>query len=177
MARPSKMTAKAVDAFVKATELGATRELAAQAAGWSTTTAYRYLEAGRKAQERTEAGERLAVPDRRNREFWEAVQKAEGTMAQDALGAIRRAAQEDRTWQAAAWLLERRYPEMYGRRAVEVTGKEGGAIDVSVTAEDLLAQLRKLNGREEARNEHSRRLRAVPELNGHGPGADGQDEP
>lgn len=32
------------------------------------------------------------------------------------------------SWQSAAWLLERRYPEHFGRRQVEVTGAGGGPI-------------------------------------------------
>lgn len=35
----------------------------------------------------------------------------------------------DESWQASAWLLERRFPDEYGRRApVEVTGKDGGPV-------------------------------------------------
>ena len=32
----------------------------------------------------------------------------------------------DDAWQASAWILERRFPDEYGRRPVEVTGKDGG---------------------------------------------------
>lgn len=33
-------------------------------------------------------------------------------------------------WRASAWWLERRYPDEYGRQRIEVTGKDGGAIEV-----------------------------------------------
>jgi len=34
-----------------------------------------------------------------------------------------------REWQASAWLLERRKPEVYGRRRVELSGPGGGPIE------------------------------------------------
>jgi len=40
-------------------------------------------------------------------------------------------------WQAAAWKLERRYPEAYGRRRVEHTGADGGPISLAMTDEVL----------------------------------------
>jgi hypothetical protein len=40
------------------------------------------------------------------------------------IGALPRGSQ----WQAAAWILERRYPEHFGRRQLEVTGSGGGPI-------------------------------------------------
>lgn len=43
-------------------------------------------------------------------------------------------------WQAAAWLLERRYPQVYAQiRRTEHTGEGGGPIEVS-TAEQLVAR-------------------------------------
>lgn len=49
------------------------------------------------------------------------------------LSFIRRAAQKQ--WQAAAWMLERRWPEEWGRRRLEITGQDGepvGGTTVSV---------------------------------------------
>ena len=170
--RPTKMTPEAVDAFAQAIRLGATRDLAAAAAGWSTSTAYAYLDAGRAAQAKAENGERLTAKERRSLEFLEATQKAEAVMAQAALAQIVRAAQSAQHWTAAAWLLERRFPDKYGRRPVEVAGPGGGPIPVEVTAGDLLDQLRRMSDDEEKVAEHRRRLRVVvPEAvgNGHDP--------
>lgn len=54
------------------------------------------------------------------------------------LGLVTRAAREDvRQWGAAAWLLERRFPERWGRRdQVEHTGRGGGPIEVRVVYEE-----------------------------------------
>jgi len=35
---------------------------------------------------------------------------------------------ENGVWQAAAWRLERKYPDKWGRRRVEVTGPGGGPV-------------------------------------------------
>lgn len=49
------------------------------------------------------------------REFSEAIKKAEADYKNALLAIIARDAQE-RDWKAAAWLLERKYPEEYSRR-------------------------------------------------------------
>jgi hypothetical protein len=46
------------------------------------------------------------------------------------------AAANEGAWQAAAWKLERRYPHEYGRSAVEVSGRDGGAIKIDHKVED-----------------------------------------
>ena len=48
------------------------------------------------------------------------------------LGAITRAGQEKKLWQANAWLLERRHPEKYGRRQLDVHNTGQQTIDVVV---------------------------------------------
>ena len=60
-------------------------------------------------------------------EFFGAVTKgaADGEMA----AAARIHAASQTTWQAAAWLLERRYPDKWGaRHRLEHTGKDGGPV-------------------------------------------------
>lgn len=167
--RPTKLTDEAIDAFVQATGLGATRDIAAQCAGWSRSCALGYLEAARTARDRADTGARLTAKERRLVDFLDATEKAEGMMARNALALIVRAAQDRRHWTAAAWLLERRYPEAYGRRT-EITGKDGGPVEVEVRAEDLLARLRALNDQEAANVDGGRRLRVAP-TNGQDPAA------
>lgn len=77
-------------------------------------------------------------------EFAEAVEKAEGQAQQDLLARILYASQhgavttrpdgtvteQPGAWQAAAWILERRWPRDYGRReAVEMSGPDGGPLE------------------------------------------------
>jgi hypothetical protein len=98
MARPSKKTGERVDTVCMALREGATYVQAAGAAGISHDTLTRWR--------------------RDNPEIDAAVQVAEHVAAARWLGCIDRAA--DRDWKAAAWLLERRFPEIYRRPVVEV---------------------------------------------------------
>lgn len=81
-----------------AIELGATNVLAARAGGISEATFYRWLH---------------EYPD-----FAQAVEDAEGAGAVRWLAVIEQAALSG-NWPAAAWKLERRYPEIYGRSVQE----------------------------------------------------------
>jgi len=66
------------------------------------------------------------------------MEEAEGGMVTRALGVIRRAAEEGQ-WQAAAWLLERRHPDHFGRRDRQDV-RVSGTLDVG-RAEERLAEL------------------------------------
>lgn len=96
MARKSKLTPKVQSAICAAVEAGATYELAAKAAG----VTYETLRVWRESKAA----------------FSVALDEAEGRAAQRWLRVIERAAVEDGSWHAAAWKLERRYPESYGRQ-------------------------------------------------------------
>lgn len=104
----------AMDKFVHAIGKGSTREIAAKYANISVDTA---------------AAWEVRYPD-----YAERVKEAEGQAAVGWLEVIDEAA--PKSWQAAAWKLERKYPNDYGQRA---------RIDVNVTlrqaAEQLAAEL------------------------------------
>jgi hypothetical protein len=123
MARNLKYTPERVQKITQAIRVGATYRAAAQYAGISEALFYEW-----KAK---------------RVEFLEAINEAEGAATVGWLAKIEAAANEG-TWQAAAWKLERRYPHEYGRQAVELTGKDGGAINVST---DLDAARRQLEER------------------------------
>lgn len=94
MARKSKYTDETVAKVVKAIKLGATYELAANYAGISYELLRQWMH------------EKVA--------FLVAIKAAEGEAALGWLTKIQEAA-NDGDWHAAAWKLERRYPEAYGR--------------------------------------------------------------
>lgn len=109
MARRSKYTPEAVQRIVQAIEMGATYELAAGYAG----IAYDTFNEWRKSKA----------------EFSEAVKSAEGRAAVKWLAQIEQASREG-TWQAAAWKLERRHPQEYGRTITEHQGNEDAPVAV-----------------------------------------------
>lgn len=100
--RRTKLTKQIETAIVEALNLGATYKLAADAAGISEGTFYRWM--------------RGDTP--RQKQFQKRIKAAQSGASLDALDKIQRAS-EAGSWQAAAWLLERRHPSEYGRNRRE----------------------------------------------------------
>lgn len=96
--------------IAKAIRMGATYELAAAYAGVSADSLTRW---------------RDKIPA-----FAEELTLAEGAAAIGWLVKIETAAAKD--WRAAAWKLERRYPEAYGRQVLDqrLSGPTGGPIEL-----------------------------------------------
>lgn len=64
-------------------------------------------------------------------EFSDAVKEAEGSGRVQLIAKIQKAA-NDGNWQAAAWMLERRDPQNYGRTMrTQVTGADGGPVQMA----------------------------------------------
>lgn len=108
--RKSKYTEETIKAVTDAIRLGSTYELAAHYAGIAPSTLYDWLD--------------------KKPEFLELIKRAEGKAATTWLARIEEAAKSQ--WQAAAWKLERRYPQDYGRTVHEHQGKDGGKILLEV---------------------------------------------
>jgi len=102
--RPTSFTAAKATRIVEAIRRGIPFKLAAAAGGVSYNTFARWRNEG-------------THPDspRHLREFCHQVRTAESDAAQRFLGLIEAAAQ--RNWQAAAWMLERRHPDLFGKAA------------------------------------------------------------
>ncbi len=110
MGRPTKRTDANRSTILKALRLGATYRLAAEAAGMTYASMNEWMND--------------------EPEFFDAVKKAEATMAQAALRRIEQAAKGG-SWQADAWKLERRFPHEYGRTVQEHTGEQALNITIS----------------------------------------------
>ena len=104
LGRPTTFTPAKATRIVEAIRQGVPFKLAAAAGGVSYNTFLRWRNDGSR-------------PDapRHLREFCHQVRNAEAEAAQRFLGLIEAAA--ERNWQAAAWILERRYPDIYGKNA------------------------------------------------------------
>lgn len=150
MARRSKLTPETQQAIVNALNSGNWLETAASYAGIAPATLYNWLERGRNERERIDAGADYDDDEIVYVEFLEAVEKARSQAQVRAVGLIQKAA-IDGTWQAAAWFLERSNPQQWGRyQRMEVTGKDGGAVEVDVTRleEKVQAVLNRVAGKE-----------------------------
>lgn len=125
MPRPTKLTDDTQKRIIQAIELGATYELASQFGGIAYNTFNEWMKAG----ERAESGAK--------RDFYEAVKQAEGKAAVKWLLQIEKASAEN--WQSAAWKLERRYPDTYGRRDIRHSGRVN--VDVTKLTDDELQRI------------------------------------
>ena len=103
MARRSKLTDETASRILQAIQAGATYKIAAEYAGITRGTLWKWLDEGKKQNKG------------RYRTFLDAFKKAEARSCLGALAVINKSAQSG-CWQAAAWLLERRHPEGYGRQ-------------------------------------------------------------
>lgn len=109
MGRPSKYTPETVAVILEALGKGATHELACQAGGISHQTFAEWM--------------------RLYPEFLDGIKRVEAEAAQRWLAFIEASAPKE--WQAAAWLLERRYHQSYSRRTMDKT------VQVQITADEL----------------------------------------
>lgn len=145
-------------------------EDAAASAGVTRQTLSNWRRQGVDARKRLAQGKRLTPNQARYAEFLDALETAEAEAEAIRVGIVQRAAEggytvtetttEERNgrvvkrttttkvampaWQAAAWQLERRRPHKFGRRqAVEVTGAEGGPlqVDAGPDPQDLVRRL------------------------------------
>ncbi len=128
--RLTKFTADARRRFVEGIRLGATISMACQFAGFGRSTFYKAM---KMAQER---------PGSIYSDFVDEVERAKGQAAIGWLAKIEKSANEG-SWQAAAWKLERRYPEDYGRRVQELkhSGQVDTGPDIAQMAENIAKRI------------------------------------
>lgn len=124
MARPSHLNDITLAKIVESIKLGASYALAAQSAGITERTMYRWMARGESRKKGI------------LRRFWKSVKEAEGARANSWLKTIEIASVTD--WKAAAWKLERCYPQLYGRyMRTELSGPNGTAIKQDVNRVDV----------------------------------------
>lgn len=122
--RPFIISPEMIKNLVAALQSGAYIETAAAYAGISKDTFYRWLKIGRAVKDAAmdeETGlldmNRIPADQRQFAELSDAVEKAQADSEMICLQQIQKAAL-DGAWQAAAWRLERKFPQRYGRRTV-----------------------------------------------------------
>jgi len=118
MGRKTKLTPELQEQICKYISIGVPNKVAAQACGINEATFYRWIERG-NAQE-------TGV----YRKFCEALKKAAAQSISRDVAIIEKAAHEGK-WQASAWKLERRHPEMFGAKT-EAKVQHSGKIDIGI---------------------------------------------
>lgn len=121
MARPSKLTPELAEKIANYISTGNYASVVCGLVGVGDSTFYRWLEKGAKAK------------SGKYREFWEAIKKAESAREAKWIKDI----DGDPSWQSKAWLLERRYPERWGKKETHVF--EGGDKDKPIILKFLPA--------------------------------------
>ena len=111
--RPTSLTTETVKRICDRLEIGATKHAAAAKAGIGVSTFMGWQKRGRDEQQRRADGERGNPNETRFIDFLESIEVAELIAEDTLISKINDAASEH--WQAAAWILERRHPEKYGR--------------------------------------------------------------
>ncbi len=132
---PTKLTEAIIDEIFTVLLRGSYVETAAAHCGISKTTYYAWVRKGAAERKHILEGGKARKSFALNLSLLNAVERA---MAEAELGDLRvisQAAHDDKVWQAAAWKLERRNPTRWGRVRLEVTGKDGGPVEVKTWAE------------------------------------------
>ena len=112
MARRTKLTKDLQALLVARLAVGNYIDAACMSVGISPASFYVWMDKGREAEKKTER--KRTAQDRLHMEFMEAVENAQGVSEVNALAMVRKAMPD--AWQAAAWILERKFPERWGRR-------------------------------------------------------------
>lgn len=122
-AKDKRSDKEVVNTITKALKAGCTKKDACTLASISEQTFYRWLREGEKAIEGSTAYQ-----------FCESIKKAIAEARARNVTIIQKHAVNN--WTAAAWWLERTDPENWGKRdRVEMTGADGGAMEMRVISE------------------------------------------
>jgi len=115
--RPTKLNKAVAAKILKELERGAPIEAAAPLAGISRRTFYDWVQRGARALAAEEAGKEVPDEEKPYAEFCTAVEQVRSEWETRQLEGIEAAAEAGpQHWTARAWLLERRFPDKYGRR-------------------------------------------------------------
>lgn len=148
MARPTKLNSITHDKIVKAIQAGNYIETAAAYAGISKNTLYEWLRRGQREKDRVAKNPRFKIKKAEELfvKFADAVEKALAEAEMRDVVIIGKAAEEQ--WQAAAWRLERKFPEKWGRQKIDI--EHSGQLEVNNPFKDLTTEeLRELIKKEQ----------------------------
>jgi len=125
--RPTKATPERIDTILEGIRAGLTYEVAAKRAGINRSTLAEWRKKGESGDDEYFAA------------FYDGIKKAEAEAEFELLNQIKCAGYSPERWQALAWILERRYPDRYGRidrLKAELTGRDGDPIQIARAMSD-----------------------------------------
>ena len=132
MGRPTKLTQARHDKIVRDIRAGNFAQVAAVASGITEQTYYNWLTRGQADLASDDPDTHGSIFAR----FFEAVKRAEAEAEVKQLAALQR----DDKWQRRAWWLERRFPKRWGQKqSLELSGPDGGPVEVTANAQAELA--------------------------------------
>lgn len=135
--RKTLLTQERVNAITSMLRAGAYVEDACLAVGIHRSTFYNWITRGTTQRERHNAGLEIEPDEQPFLDFLDTVEQADAEGLINHLMNIDHAANNG-TWQASAWILERKQPKKWGRQdRTEITGPEGGPIQINVSTEEL----------------------------------------
>lgn len=142
--RPCELTSAVQETIVGLLRAGNYLETAAAYAGVNKVTVYKWLKRGaRSLRKSSKTGEPIPEAELAFVEFSNAVQRARAEAEARALQLIAKAGESQ--WQAAAWRLERMFPQRWGRsNRVEVSGPNGEPVAVNVKRDRIDKALKNL---------------------------------
>jgi transposase len=108
-----------VEAICRHLRIGAYRKDAVKAAGVGLSTFYYWIERGGKERRHIDSGRKARKREGAYLAALECIEKAEAESCLSDLAVITKASM-DGAWQAAAWKLERRNPEQWGRQRLDI---------------------------------------------------------
>lgn len=125
---PTKLTPRLQNEMVRWLKRGAHIEHVCRYVGIQPRTYYNWLERGRAYEEAQIEGRKPQAKDRIYFVFLQSVERARAKAAMDATTMILAIGKRNADWRALGFFLERSYPDIFGRRRLEHTGRGGGPI-------------------------------------------------
>lgn len=130
MSLRTKCTPELTKEICKVLAAGNYIEVACKYVGMGISTFYQWRNRGEAELERVAENPRARIrkSEKPYVEFAEATKKAHAAAEVHSVVRIREAAKDD--WRAASWYLQYGQRERWGKKTVEVTGKDGGPIEI-----------------------------------------------
>ena len=144
-----KLNSKVHEQIVKSVRGGSFNTVAAASAGISVRTFNSWMERGEMEEARIAEGFPPSEDEAKYVKFRQDVEKARAEAEVEAVSMVKMAARNG-TWQAAAWYLERSFPQRWSRNRIEEIVEEKEEADPQLALTKLLARLDAID----AGNEH-----------------------